>query len=237
MRAIERFLLAVMIGVCASSCTIRHDVAEGYPQYLTNNTGSANLPKTDRASKYYLTPTTEKYYYEFRAVVTGYGNLWIVNFGEMLDDTLMSADVQKAFGTLTKTIDQSDTSDGLMIFDLEQYTFENFGAHVSLTISVYRHGNLVFSKTYVQHGKSQGGKMFWGGAFAQKNAVQQSTKLALDAILRELIEDLNSIAIPAPGLMTLQKTQPVPTVVVPAAPARVGAPTTGNPNVRPGFSY
>ena len=33
--------------------------------------------------------------------------------------------------------------------------------------------------------------MFWGGAFAQKNAVQQSTKLAIDEILRQLIADLN----------------------------------------------
>lgn len=35
--------------------------------------------------------------------------------------------------------------------------------------------------------------MFWGGVFAQKNAVQQSTKLALDEILRQLIADLNNL--------------------------------------------
>jgi hypothetical protein len=53
-------------------------------------------------------------------------------------------------------------------------------------------GQVVFSKTYTQDGKTQGGKMFWGGAFAQKNAVQQSTKLALDEILRQLISDLDT---------------------------------------------
>jgi len=36
--------------------------------------------------------------------------------------------------------------------------------------------------------------MFWGGAFAQRNAVQQSTKHALDEILRQLITDLNAQA-------------------------------------------
>ena len=36
--------------------------------------------------------------------------------------------------------------------------------------------------------------MFWGGAFAMKNAVQQSTKLAIDNILRQLIADLNANA-------------------------------------------
>ena len=38
------------------------------------------------------------------------------------------------------------------------------------------------------------GGLFWGGVFAQKNAVQQSTKLALDEILRQLITDLNTQA-------------------------------------------
>ena len=32
--------------------------------------------------------------------------------------------------------------------------------------------------------------MFWGGVFAMKNAVQQSTKLAIDQILKNLTSDL-----------------------------------------------
>jgi hypothetical protein len=124
--------------------------------------------------------------------VTGYANLWVVDIGKMLDDTLMSADIQKAFGNLRKISGQSTTSNGVLIFDLESYSFKDFGAHISLKISLSRSGNVVFSKTYTQDGKSQGDKMFWGGAFAQKNAVQQSTKLALDEILHQLIADLNA---------------------------------------------
>jgi hypothetical protein len=52
----------------------------------------------------------------------------------------------------------------------------------------------IFSKSYQESGKTQGGKMFWAGAFGQKNAVQQSTKLALDEILRQLITDLNTLS-------------------------------------------
>jgi hypothetical protein len=33
--------------------------------------------------------------------------------------------------------------------------------------------------------------MFWGGVFAMKNATQQSTKLALDKILGDFIQDIN----------------------------------------------
>jgi hypothetical protein len=50
----------------------------------------------------------------------------------------------------------------------------------------------VFEKIYQADGATQGGKMFWGGAFAMKNAVQQSSKLAIDSILRQLINDLNA---------------------------------------------
>lgn len=77
------------------------------------------------------------------------------------------------------------------MFDLQKYEFTDFGAHVVLKASFERNGQQVFEKTYTASGETQGGKMFWGGVFAMKNAVQQSTKLATDDILRQLIADLN----------------------------------------------
>jgi len=193
MRMFRSIFIVTVIILGTSACTIRHVIEEDYPQYLVNNTGAANLPKTNKASEYVLTSDTQQHSYEFRAVATGYANLWVVEFGKMLDDTLMSADVQKAFGVLQKVSDTSGNSNGLLIFDLQSYTFEDFGAHLSLKISLSRSGQVVFSETYTQDGKTQGDKMFWGGVFAQKNAVQQSTKLALDKILRQLILDLNAL--------------------------------------------
>ncbi len=190
MRAFRSIFLVALIVLGTSACTFRHVIEKDYPQYLVKNTGTANLPNTDKASEYFLTSNTQKHSYEFRAAMTGIGNLWIVEFGKMLDDTLMSTDVQKAFGALQKVSDVSGDSRGLLIFDLQSYTFEGFGAHISLKISLSRLGQVVFSKTYTQDGKTQGGKMFWAGAFGQRNAVQQSTKLALDEILRQLILDL-----------------------------------------------
>ena len=71
------------------------------------------------------------------------------------------------------------------------YKFEGFEARVKLNIKTTLNGKTIMHKTYYKKGNSQGGKMFWAGAFGQKNAVQQSTKLALDEILRQLISDLN----------------------------------------------
>lgn len=186
------FLISVIV-LGTSACTIHHVIEKDYPQYLANNTGASKLPKTDKASKYVLTPNTEQHSYEFRAAASGLANLWIVEFGKMLDDTLMSTDVQKAFGTLQKVSSTSSNSESLLIFDLQSYTFKNYGAHLSLKVSLSRSGQVVFSKTYKQDGKAQVGKMLAGGVFAQKNAVQQSTKLALDEILRQMISDLNML--------------------------------------------
>lgn len=194
MKAIARVALALVVVLGSSGCTIRHLIEEDYPQYLANNAGTGNLPKTDRASGYALTPETQAFSYEFRAAMTGYANLWVVEFGKMLDDTLKAEDVQEAFGGLQKLSDPAAAAPSLLVFDLETYTFEDFGAHVALNVSLTRGGDVVFKNTYVEDGKSQGGKMFWGGAFAQKNAVQQSTKLALDQILHRLIADLNALA-------------------------------------------
>lgn len=175
-------LLAVAAVLLLCSCAIRHDVAKDYPQYLINNQGSAQLPSTSAASEYTISPATAASHYEFRSAMAGYANVWVVQFGEILDDTLQSHDVQAAFGKLTKS--GGDTSGGVLIFDLQSYTYVELGAHVSLKVT-YRRGNQdVFSKVYQADGTTQGGKMFWGGAFAMKNAVQQSTKLAVDNILR-----------------------------------------------------
>jgi hypothetical protein len=201
-------LLAILL--CTTACTIRHSVEDDYPQYLRNNAGQSNLPQTNAASNYLLTPRTQQHEYYFRSWLTGYANEWSIEFGEILDDTMRSEDVQKAFGELQRMSGDSDSSPGLLIFDLENFTFEDFGAHIALNVRFSQYGTTEFSRTYEEDGKTQGGKMFWAGAFGQKNAVQQSTKLAVDEILRQLISDLNAAArntpVSAPGVVTSPAT-------------------------------
>lgn len=182
-------LVATTLLLCG--CSIRHDVAKDYSQYLINNQGTSQLAPTTAAAEYTVSPTTAANHYEFRSVMAGYANVWVVQFGKMLEDTLQSHDVQAAFGKLTKS-DGGTTSDGVLVFDLQSYTYAELGAHVSLKVTYRRDNHDVFSKVYQSDGTTQGGKMFWGGAFAMKNAVQQSTKLAIDNILRQLIVDLNA---------------------------------------------
>jgi hypothetical protein len=182
---ISLFLVAVLSG-----CSINHPVADDYGQYLDKNTGTHDHPETKLKSLYEISEKTEGHRYEFRAATVGYAHLWIVEFGKVLDETLKSTDVQKAFGQLAEKKSDSKAKGYLITFDLDNYEFKNHMAHVSLNIGLEKNGHSVFSKTYQAQGKSQGGKMFWGGPFAMKNATQQSTKFALDQIITDFIHDV-----------------------------------------------
>lgn len=183
-------LIIVLLGVSLMvGCTIKHPIAKDYPQYLANNKGQATLPKSTIEADYEIAASTEEHRYEFRAATVGYAHLWIVEFGQMLDATLQSEDVQASFGKLTKANGTAAQNPGVLRFNLENYEFKDHKAHVTLNISLEQDGKTVLNKTYHAAGNSQGGKMFFGGPFAMKNATQQSTKLAIDEILREFIND------------------------------------------------
>ena len=190
----KQWIVLLAAALVMSGCSIKHDVVKDYPQYLMNNQGNSHLPTTSSASGYAVTPATQANHYEFRSAMAGYANVWVVEFGRLLDDTMQSSDVQAAFGKLMK-LNNSDESGGLLVFDLQNYSYAELGAHITLKVTYRRGGKDVFSKVYQADGTTQGGKMFWGGAFAMKNAVQQSSKLALDHILMQLINDLNAVPV------------------------------------------
>jgi hypothetical protein len=186
----RKLITAAFALTLVSGCTIKHYVAQDYPQYLVNNEGQSQLPTTT-AANYAIAERTRAHYYDFRSSAAGQGNLWIVQFGQMLDSTLQSRDVQAAFGRLVSS-SAEDPDNGLLVFDLQSYQFSNMRAHVALQITHKRGGADMFSKVYQSEGSGQVGKVFWGPGFAMKNAVHQSTKQALDDILRQLIADLNA---------------------------------------------
>lgn len=181
--------LAILI--MTTGCSIMHPVANDYSEYLGKNT-TGQFQTVKAGDQYYLPAATQNHHYEFRAAVTGYANVWVVEFGKVLDATMQSQDVVKALGTLSKTNTDAAAAGNTLVFDLKKYTFEDFGAHIELEISIKNASGEVFKKSYFADGKTQGGKMFWGGAFGMKNAVQQSTKLAMDEIIIGFIRDLKA---------------------------------------------
>ena len=185
------FLFALLLVVSVSSgCSINHHIANYYNQYLINNRGNSNLPKTDFETDYHLTNYTRENAYEFRSATVGYANLWIVDFSKILEETLQSYDIQHAFGRLGQAQGDLNSIENLILFDLQDYSFHDFGAHISLRIALFQFGDKALDKTYTADGRTQGGKMFWAGVFGMKNAIHQSTKMALDEIFADFINDI-----------------------------------------------
>ena len=189
MRHFLRTILVLSM-LAISACTTYID--EDYSQYLANNQGGVTYVAVGERAKYYIDGATKAHSLQVRSFTTDIANSWIVRFGKMLETTLRHGDVRLAFDSLSKTTTPDD-GDGLVIaFKLINYAFEGFEAHVSVNVTVHENGRQILARTYQATGKSQGGKMHWAGAFGMKNAVQQSTKSAIDTILTNLVTDLKS---------------------------------------------
>ena len=119
-------------------------------------------------------------------------NTWVVNFGPMLEATLSSADARAAFVSLTPG--QGENCRWRSEYDLVYYEFIDNRAKVRLRIRTTGPGGKSAEQEYYAEGPEQLGKMYWGSAFAMKNAVQQSTKGALDTILISYFADLGRMA-------------------------------------------
>lgn len=177
----KKLILPFVIGaVMSSGCTTM--VAQDYPVYLTKNQGEVSLPQIKKVATYSITPKTMSHTYKVKSFMAGAANSWIVEIGKMLEMTLKSSDYTTTF---------TDQNQELNIrFDLENYEFKNFQTYLSFNVTVVVGSKEVYTKEYSTVGKNQSGKVVVGGAFAMKNAVQQSTKHAIDEILNQVISDL-----------------------------------------------
>ena len=182
-------LLIALMALFSSGCATQ--VHQDYPKYLANNEGRVSFPNVGRPALYHLDEATSTHSLKIKSWMAGIANSWTVQFGDVLDATMRGQDMQESFESLSKTYRIKDTAELMLLFHLSNYNFENFHASIVMTISAHSHGNQILSKRYASEGISQGGKMFWGGAFGMKNAVQQSTKHALDKILTSFLNDLN----------------------------------------------
>lgn len=188
MQFILRFIL-LLLSLMISACSAH--IASDYPVYLSKNDNSLrfnfNLPE----SCYYLPKETQNYIYSFRSFTGGYYlTEWDVQFGEIFDATMRSNDIQNVFGKISKMRNPICSSDNLITFKLNDYEFIDCRAKIDLTITVVHSGEKILNKRYYDAGQRQCGKMYWGGGLATRNAVQQSTKDALDVIFLQFIPDM-----------------------------------------------
>lgn len=169
--------------LATTACTTM--VANDYPQYLTNNTGQVQAQRLNTVAKYTISDKLMAHQFSVRSFAAGIANSWVVEAGKMLQTTLASADYSSQFS--------AGNDQGLeLAFDLENYEFRNFQTYLTLKVTATKNGQQVLSKSYTSVGANQTSKVMLGGGFAMKNAIQQSTKLAMDDVLKQLIGDLKA---------------------------------------------
>lgn len=183
-------LIIFFLLLASTGCSINHHVAEDYGDYLINNPNKQGIPKTALSTEYKKTDRTTDNHYEFRAISVGYANLWVVDFDNILDETLKSDEIQSAFDGLTESSGNSG-SKNLIIFNLIDYKYLDYGADIKLNIVLKKNDIEVINKDYTSSGEGQGIQMWAGGVFGMMDAIHDSTKSAMDKILIEFINDIN----------------------------------------------
>ena len=132
-----------------------------------------------------------------KSFMTGFAHSWNVEPGKMVKQV---ADIE--FPQMFKHYRFSkvfpNPSKGTPHITLEltvpKYEFANFRATFTLRVKAYGKGKkLLLDESYIEQGISQGAKMFWGGAFAMKSAIRQSSFGALKNIFESLRRDLAQV--------------------------------------------
>lgn len=95
----------------------------------------------------------------------------------------------KVIGSLDTAF--QDNSELYLLMTVPRYEFKDFHAFFTVGLVAYNQSKrIVLERTYKEEGSTQGAKMFWGGAFAMKSAVRQSSLLALKTIFKKIRKDL-----------------------------------------------
>jgi hypothetical protein len=98
---IRRLALVLSLTLSAVLCTGCHHIKSDYPAFLAQHPPKPALSHVPVSAQYTIAEETMRHSITYRSVAAGYGNKWILEVGQMLDQTMQSAAVRGAFGSLT----------------------------------------------------------------------------------------------------------------------------------------
>ncbi len=140
---------------------------------------------------FYMDSTSKNLVWSGRSAAAGIANKWVVPVGQTTNMYARSY-LEDGFASFseTNTLRGDGQQDILIHLTNLSYYMASQKAHCSMDINVLNdQGRVVFRNNYSSQGGSQGGKVFFGGAMAQKSAIRQSTHGALETIFRNFIND------------------------------------------------
>lgn len=132
--------------------------------------------------------------YSGRSAASGIANRWDVPVGKVTHDYAVSY-LKGGFTGFTDidALDKTDGYDAVIEVTEINYYMKGQAAHSDITITAHdRSGNKLVDKKYHSDGPSGFGRVFAGGAFAQKSAIRQSTHVVMEKIFRDFMADFAS---------------------------------------------
>jgi hypothetical protein len=189
---------ALVVVATASGCSIHHEVS--FDEVETTWHYAIDGEPHDAGLVAVVDVDTLEQTVSIRSFMTGAANSWDARAGDMLRQ-VVDVELPQLFEHYTRTETYAEPEQGTkrmtLVLTIPSYRFEELGAHVTVHAVAYAPGReLLFENDYAGTGETQGAKMFWGGAFAMKSAVRQSSlyafKQAMDELRADLIEVLDS---------------------------------------------
>lgn len=188
-------LLSVFVLLLSTGC--HHNIRFEDIGYLIEQ------KKSDAGLVAVITPQTLAQGKQIHSIMTGLAHTWEARPGEMLQQ-IAEVEFPQMFQYYRTAIEYQEPKEGdkRLIVELlaQHYDFSEFHATVVVQAKTYRPGHvLIFEKSYREEGDTQGSKMFWGGAFAMKSAIRQSSFDAYKKVFAKLRADLvNVLEKPSP---------------------------------------
>lgn len=187
MSSFVRLVTLLLLAVCTTGC-ISHRVTFQDAKYVTdarkNNASVVAVIDQDTLARKVV----------IHSFTTGIGNNWEAEPGDMLKQV---ADIElpqmfSQYQFATKEQAPLGTGPGFVLgLTVPEYRFADFHAQITVNaVCKARDGRVLFEKRYDAAGPAQGGKMFFGGAFAMKSAVRQSSLAAYQEIFAKLRADM-----------------------------------------------
>jgi hypothetical protein len=125
---------------------------------------------------------TAAFTYDVRSVASGAANRWRILVGEAL--------VQYAEAYLGPVFPQGDEVS--ISVAIESFDVRDFEAHIDARFTVSREDETVFDKRYHANGKGYFARTAWGGAFAMKSSMRNTTDEALRSLFEQFLSDVHA---------------------------------------------
>ena len=141
-----------------------------------------------------VTPQTIAQGHPIHSIMTGAAHTWEAKPGEMLRQ-IAEIEFPQMFRYYHTASAYEEPTEGGKRLTVEllvpYYDFSDFHATVVVQAKAYGPGHAqLLDKSYREEGDTQGAKMFWGGAFAMKSAIRQSSYDAYKKVFAKLRADL-----------------------------------------------